>query len=65
MVLTGTAAANINSFTYYSALTLYGNQLVGEAIKLYLRHKKIFIIDKVSIISLKTLIQLNKYYNTI
>ena len=65
MVLTGAAAININGFTYHSALALYGNWPVKKVTKSRLCHKKIFIVDKVSIISLKTLIQLDKHYNTI
>ena len=62
---TGAAATNINSSTYHSALALYRNQLVGEATKSRLHYKKIFIVDEVSMISFKTLIQLDKYYNAI
>ena len=59
------ATANINSSTYYSALTLYSNQPVRPATKLSLAYKKIFIVDEVSIVGFKALIQLNDCCNTI
>jgi ATP-dependent exoDNAse (exonuclease V) alpha subunit len=62
---TGAAAANINGATYHSALALYGNRPVGEPTKLRLAHKKIFIIDEVSMVSLEALIQLNDRCNAI
>ena len=62
---TGATAANIGGLTYHFALTLYGNQPVCLATKLRLTYKKIFIIDKVSIIGFKALIQLDDCYNAI
>jgi hypothetical protein len=56
---TGAAAANINGATYHSALALYGNRPVGEATKLRLAHKKIFIVDEVSMVSLEAIVQLD------
>ncbi|KAH6668511.1 hypothetical protein B0J14DRAFT_488750, partial [Halenospora varia] len=48
---TGAAAANIGGSTYHSALALYGNQPVRPATKLRLAHKRIFIVDEVSMVS--------------
>ena len=62
---TGATAANIGGLTYHFALTLYGNQPVCLATKLRLTHKKIFIINKVSIVGLKALIQLDDCCNAI
>lgn len=62
---TGTAISNIDGATYYSALGLFGNQAVGQATKSRLSHKKIFIIDEVSMVSLENLVQLNDWCNTI
>ena len=62
---TGAAASNIGGATYHSVLGIFGNQPVGQAIKSRLSHKKIFIIDEVSMVSLKNLVQLNNRCNTI
>jgi hypothetical protein len=66
-VSTGVVAANVNSAIYYSALG-FGknrNQPVHQATKSRLSYKKILIIDKVSIVSLKNLVQINDRCNTI
>jgi len=62
---TRAAAVNISGSTYYSALALYGNQSVRPATKLRLAHKKIFIVDEVSIVGLGALIQLDDRCNAI
>ena len=56
IALTRAIAVNISSLTYYSALTLYSNQPVRPTTKLRLAYKKIFITNKVSIVSLKALV---------
>ena len=56
---TGAAAANVGGSTYHSALALYGNQPVRPATKLRLAHKKIFIVDEVSMVGLEALVQLD------
>jgi hypothetical protein len=53
---TEAAFVNIGGLTYYSALALYGNQSVRPATKLRLAYKKIFIINKVSMVGLKALV---------
>jgi hypothetical protein len=62
---TRAAAANIGGSTYHSALTLYRNQPVRPATKLRLTHKKILIINKISIVGLEGLVQLDNRYNTV
>ncbi len=62
---TGAAAANIGGSTYHSALALYGNQPVRPATKLRLAHKKIFIVDEVSMVGLEALVQLDDRCNAI
>jgi hypothetical protein len=64
---TSTAAANINSTTYYSVLGFgkNSNQPVCQATRSRLSYKKIFILDEISIVSLENLVQINKQYNTI
>jgi PIF1-like helicase len=62
---TRAAAANIAGSTYHSALALYSNQPVRLATKLRLAYKKIFIVDEVSIVGLKALIQLDDRCNAI
>jgi hypothetical protein len=62
---TGAAAANIGGSTYHSALALYGNQPVRPATRLRLAHKKIFIIDEVSMVGLEALVQLDDRCNAI
>lgn len=62
---TGAAAANIGGSTYHSALALYGNQPLRPATKLRLAHKKIFILDEVSMVSLEALVQLDERCNAI
>lgn len=62
---TGAAAANIGGSTYHSALALYGNQPVRPATKLRLAHKKIFIVDEVSMVGLEALGQLDNRCNAI
>jgi hypothetical protein len=54
--LTKAVFANIGGLTYYSALALYGNQLIQPATKLRLAYKKMFIVDKVSMVGLKALV---------
>jgi hypothetical protein len=56
---TGAASANIGGSTYHSALALYGNQPVRPATKLRLAHKKMFIVDEVSMVGLEALVQLD------
>jgi hypothetical protein len=56
---TGAAASNIGGATYHSALGLFGNQPVGQATKSRLSHKRILIIDEVSMVSLENLVQPN------
>jgi hypothetical protein len=62
---TGAAAANIGGSTYHSALAIYGNQPLRPATKLRLAHKKIFILDEVSMVSLEALVQLDERCNAI
>jgi hypothetical protein len=62
---TGAAAANIGGSTYHSALALYGTQPLRPATKLRLAHKKIFILDEVSMVSLKALVELDERCNAI
>ncbi|KAH6701353.1 hypothetical protein BKA61DRAFT_495472, partial [Leptodontidium sp. MPI-SDFR-AT-0119] len=62
---TRATTANIGGSTYHSALTLYSNQPVRPATRLRLAHKKIFIIDEISIVSLESLIQLDDRCNAI
>jgi hypothetical protein len=62
---TGAAAANVGGSTYHSALALYGNQPVRPATKLRLAHKKIFIVDEVSMVGLESLVQLDDRCNAI
>jgi hypothetical protein len=64
---TGAAAANVNGATYHSALGFgkNGNQPVRQATKSRLFHKKILIIDEVSMVSLENLVQINDRCNTI
>ena len=66
-VLTSVATANINSATYYSALRYSKNvnQPIYQAIRLRLSYKKIFILDEISIVSLKDLVQISEQCNTI
>ena len=55
---TGAAAANVNSATYHSALGFGNNrnQPVRQATRSRLSHKKIFILDEISIVSLENLV---------
>ncbi len=62
---TGAAAANIGGSTYHSALALYGNQPVRPATKLRLAHKKILIIDEISMVGLEGLVQLDNRCNAV
>lgn len=62
---TGVAASNVGGATYHSALGIFGNQPVGPATKSRLSHKKILIIDEVSMVSLENLVQLNDRCDTI
>jgi hypothetical protein len=61
---TGAAAANINGATYHSALGYgkNGNQPVRQATRSRLSHKKIFILNEISMVSL---IQINERCNAI
>jgi hypothetical protein len=64
---TSAAAVNINSATYHSILRFgnNGNQPVCQATRSRLSYKKIFILDKISIVSLENLVQINKRCNAI
>jgi hypothetical protein len=64
---TGAAAANVNGATYHSALGFgnNGNQPVRQATRSRLSHKKIFILDETSMVSLENLVQVNDRCNTI
>ena len=64
---TGAAAANINGATYHSALGYgkNGNQPVRQATRSRLSHKKIFILDEISMVSLENLVQINERCNAI
>jgi hypothetical protein len=64
---TGAAAANVNGATYHSALGFgkNGNQPVRQATKSRLAHKKIFILDELSMVSLENLVQINDRCNAI
>jgi hypothetical protein len=64
---TGAAAANVNGATYHSALGFgnTGNQPVRQATKPRLAHKKIFILDELSKVSLENLVQINDRCNSI
>jgi ATP-dependent exoDNAse (exonuclease V) alpha subunit len=64
---TGAATTNINGATYHSTLgySKNRNQPVRQATRSRLSHKKIFILDEISIVSLENLIQINKRCNTI
>lgn len=57
---TGAAAANIGGATYHSALSIYGNRPIGQAARLRLGHKKILIIDEISMVGLEDLVTLDK-----
>lgn len=64
---TGAAAANIGGATYHSALG-YGknaSQPVRQATRSRLSHKKIFILDEISMVSLEDLVQINERCNAI
>lgn len=64
---TGAAAANVTGATYHSALGFgnNGNQPVRQATRSRLSHKKIFILDEISMVSLENLVQINDRCNTI
>jgi hypothetical protein len=64
---TGAAAANINGATYHSALGFgnNGNQPLRQATRSRLSHKKIFILDEISMVSLENLVQINERCNAI
>jgi len=62
---TGAAAANISGATYHSALSIYGNKPVGQAVRLRLIHKKIFIIDEISMVGLEDLVTLDRRCNSV
>ena len=64
---TGAAAANIDGATYHSALGFgnNGNQPLRQATRSRLSHKKIFILDEISMVSLENLIQINERCNAI
>jgi hypothetical protein len=65
--LTRAATVNVNGATYHSTLGFgkNGNQPVRQATKSRLSHKKILIIDEVSMVSLENLVQVNDQCNTI
>jgi hypothetical protein len=64
---TSAAAANINSAIYHSALKFGNNrnQPLRQATRSRLSHKKIFILDEISMVSLKNLVQINERCNAI
>jgi hypothetical protein len=64
---TGAAAANVNGATYHSALGFgnNGNQPVRQATKSRLAHKKFFILDELSMVSLENMDQINDRCNSI
>jgi hypothetical protein len=64
---TGAAAANINGATYHSALGFgnNGNQPPRQATRSRLAHKRIFILDEISMVSLENLVQINERCNAI
>ena len=64
---TGAAAANIGGATYHSALGDGKNasQPVRQATRSRLSHKKIFILDEISMVSLEDLVQINERCNAI
>jgi PIF1-like helicase len=62
---TGAAAANVGGSTYHSSLALYGNQPVRPATKLRLAHKKFFVLDEISMVSLEAFVQLDDRCNAI
>ena len=64
---TGAAAANINGATYHSALGFgnNGNQPLRQATRSRLSHKRIFILDEISMVSLENLVQINERCNAI
>jgi hypothetical protein len=45
---------------YYSVLGLFGSQSISQATKSRLSHKKIWITDEISMVSLKELVRLSK-----
>ena len=64
---TGAAAANINGATYHSALGFgnNGSQPLRQATRSRLSHKRIFILDEISMVSLENLVQINERCNAI
>jgi hypothetical protein len=64
---TGAAAANINGATYHSALGFgnNGNQTLRQATRSRLSHKRVFILDEISMVSLENLVQINERCNAI
>lgn len=64
---TGAAAANIDGATYHSILGFgnNGNQPLRQATRTRLSHKKILILDEISMVSLENLIQINERCNAI
>jgi hypothetical protein len=64
---TGAAAANVNGTTYHSALGFgnNGNHPVRQATRSRLAHKKILIIDEISMVGLENLVQINDRCNSI
>ena len=65
--LTGAAAVNVNDATYHLALGFGNNrnQPVRHTTRSRLSHKKIFILDELSIVSLENLAQVNDQCNSI
>jgi hypothetical protein len=57
---TGAAASNVGGATYHSALGLFGNQPISLATRSRLSHRKILIIDELSMVSLEQLLQLSE-----
>jgi hypothetical protein len=58
---TRAAAANVNGATYHSALGFgnNGSQPIRQATKSRLAHKKFFILDELSMVSLENLVPIN------
>ena len=65
--LTGAAAVNVNDATYHLALGFGNNrnQPVNHATRSRLLHKKIFILDEISMVSVENIVQINDQCNAI
>jgi hypothetical protein len=62
---TGAAASNVGGATYHSVLGLFGSQSISQATKSRLSHKKIWITDEISMVSLEEIVRLNKQCDAI